>query len=66
MDHENAPLTPNGREAIVRSVVEGGLPKADALLFNVTAKTVAKWVTRLGCHIEPVARAGAGRSDPPL
>jgi transposase InsO family protein len=45
--HKNAPLTPKGREAMVRSVVEGGLSKADAAFqFNTTAKTVAKWVKR--------------------
>jgi transposase InsO family protein len=45
--HKNAPLTPKGREAMVRSVIEGGLTKAAAALqFNVTAKTVAKWVGR--------------------
>jgi transposase InsO family protein len=45
--HKNAPLTPKGREAMVRSVVEGGLSKtAAARQFNVTAKTVAKWVGR--------------------
>ncbi|MET4019748.1 transposase [Bradyrhizobium sp. F1.4.3] len=45
--HKNAPLTPKGREAMVRSVVEGGLSKADAAyLFNTTPKTVAKWVKR--------------------
>src|SRR5512132_1396855 len=45
--HKNAPLTPKGREAMVRSVVEGGLSQADAAYqFNVTAKTVAKWVKR--------------------
>ena len=45
--HKNAPLTPKGREAMVRSVIEGGLTKAAAALqFNVTAKTVAKWVKR--------------------
>lgn len=27
-NHKNAPLTPKGREAMVRSVVEGGLAKA--------------------------------------
>jgi len=33
--HKNAPLTPKGREAMVRSVVEGGLSKADtAYQFN--------------------------------
>jgi transposase InsO family protein len=45
--HKNAPLTPKGREAMVRSVVEGGLSQADAAdQFNTTAKTVAKWVGR--------------------
>ena len=45
--HKNAPLTPKGREAMARSVVEGGLSQADAAYqFNMTAKTVAKWVKR--------------------
>jgi transposase InsO family protein len=45
--HKNAPLTPKGREAMVRSVVEGGLSYADAAdQFNTTSKTVAKWVKR--------------------
>jgi transposase InsO family protein len=45
--HKNAPLTPKGREAMVRSVIEGGLTKAAAALqFNVSAKTVAKWAKR--------------------
>ena len=45
--HKNAPLTPKGREAMARSVVEGGLSKADAAYqFNTTPKTVAKWVKR--------------------
>jgi transposase InsO family protein len=45
--HKNAPLTPKGREAMVRSVVEDGLSKADAAAqFNTTPKTVAKWVNR--------------------
>jgi transposase len=47
--HQNAPLTPKGREAMVRSVVEDGLTKAAAAVrFNTTAKTVAKWVERFG------------------
>jgi transposase InsO family protein len=44
--HKNAPLTPKGREAMVRSVIEGGLKVAAARQFNTTAKTVAKWVER--------------------
>src|ERR1700754_3407452 len=45
--HKNAPLTPKGREAMVRSVVDGGLSQADAAdLFNTTPKTIAKWVKR--------------------
>jgi transposase-like protein len=45
--HKNAPLTPKGREAMVRGVIEGGLSKAAAARqFNTTAKTVAKWVGR--------------------
>src|SRR6202047_3819457 len=45
--HKNAPLTPKGREAMVRSVTENGLSKAAAARqFNTTAKTVAKWVER--------------------
>ncbi|WP_076867250.1 helix-turn-helix domain-containing protein, partial [Bradyrhizobium mercantei] len=45
--HKNAPLTPKGREAMVRSVVQGGLNQAGAAeLFNTTPKSVAKWVKR--------------------
>jgi transposase InsO family protein len=45
--HKNASLTPKGREAMTRSVVEGGLSKAVAARqFNTTPKTVAKWVDR--------------------
>jgi len=45
--HKNARLTPKGREAMVRSVLEGGLSKtAAACQFNTTPKTVAKWVNR--------------------
>jgi transposase len=44
--HKNAPLTPKGREAMVR-FVEAGLSKAAAARqFNTTPKTVAKWVER--------------------
>ena len=52
--HENASLTPKGREAMVRSVIEGGLSKAAAAgEFRTTPKTVAKWVERF--RIEGVA-----------
>jgi hypothetical protein len=41
--HKNAPLTPRGREAMARSVVEGGLSHAAAARqFNTTLKTVAE------------------------
>jgi len=45
--HNNARLTPKGREAMVRSVVQDSLSKAEAArLFHTTPKTVAKWVNR--------------------
>src|SRR5258708_6356427 len=45
--HQNASLTPKGREAMVRSVIEDGLSKASAARrLNTTPKTVAKWVER--------------------
>jgi transposase-like protein len=45
--HKNASLTPEGREAMARSVIEGGLSKAAAARqFNTTSNTVAKWVDR--------------------
>ena len=45
--HKNARLTPKGREAMVRAVVDCGLNKAAAARqFNTTPKTVAKWVRR--------------------
>jgi transposase len=51
--HKNAPLTPKGREAMVRIVIEGGMTKAAAARqFNTTTKTVAKWVERF--HAEGV------------
>jgi transposase InsO family protein len=45
--HKNAPMTPKGRGAMVRAVVDGGMSKAAAARkFNTTPKTVAKWVNR--------------------
>ena len=45
--HKNASLRPKGREAIARSVIEGGLSKeAAAQQFNTTPETVAKRVGR--------------------
>jgi transposase-like protein len=45
--HKNAPLTLKGREAMVHSVIKGGLSKAAAARqFNTTPKTVTKWVER--------------------
>jgi transposase InsO family protein len=45
--HQNARLTPKGREEMVRTVIEGGLSKAAAARkYNTTPKTVGKWVDR--------------------
>ena len=45
--HKNAPLTPCGREAMVRRVVEGGqTPKAVSEAVGVCPRTVRKWVAR--------------------
>src|ERR1700755_289154 len=45
--HKNARLTPKGREAMVRAVVDSGMSKAAAARqFNTTIKTVRKWIER--------------------
>lgn len=45
--HKNARLTPKGREAMVRAVVDDGLSRTEvARRYNTTSKTVAKWVDR--------------------
>jgi transposase len=45
--HSNESLTPKGREAMARRVIEGGLLKAAAArAFHIPSKTVAKWVAR--------------------
>jgi transposase InsO family protein len=45
--HQNARLTPKGREAMVSAVMDCGLSMAAAARrFNTTPKTVTKWVER--------------------
>jgi transposase InsO family protein len=45
--HKNARLTPKGREAMVRAVVDRGMSQAAAARqFNTSPKTVGKWVKR--------------------
>ena len=62
--HNNARLTPKGREDMVCAVVEHGLSKAAAARrFNTTPKTVAKWVYRF--RAEGIA-ALRDRSSRPL
>src|ERR1700689_5290209 len=66
--HKNASLTPRGREAMARSVVEGGLSKAPAAhQFNTTPKTVAKWVARFRAEgaAGPSLRTRSSRRDRP-
>jgi transposase InsO family protein len=62
--HKNAPLTPKGREAMVRAVLDGGLTRAAAARqFNTSAKTVSKWVGRFE---EEGAEGLRDRSSRPL
>jgi transposase InsO family protein len=62
--HDNARLTPRGREAMVRSVVDGGLTQAQAARrFHTSAKTVGKWVGRFRAE---GARGLRDRSSRPL
>lgn len=44
--HENARLTPRGREALVRRVLAGEPLEAVADAFSVSVRTVVKWVKR--------------------
>jgi transposase InsO family protein len=45
--HQNAVLTPKGRELMVGAVLDNGLSRAAAARqFHTTAKTVSKWVKR--------------------
>ena len=49
--HNNARLTPKGREEMVRAVVDHSLSKAAAARrFNTTSKTVAKWADRFNAQ----------------
>jgi transposase InsO family protein len=62
--HQNARLTPKGREEMVRTVVQGGLtPAAAVRRFNTTEKTVRKWVKRFRQEGVPGLR---DRSSRPL
>ena len=45
--HQNARLTPKGRETMVRAVVDNGASASEvARRFHTTVKTVSKWVRR--------------------
>lgn len=44
--HENARLTPRGRERLVRSVLNGNSPQTAAAGAGVCERTVRKWVAR--------------------
>ena len=48
--HENARLTPRGRERIARQVASGQTPKAVSDAAGVCARTVRKWVDRYRCE----------------
>ena len=44
--HENARLTPRGRERLVRMVLSGQTPQAAGEAVGVCPRTVRKWVDR--------------------
>jgi transposase len=51
--HKNAPLTPLGRERMVKMVLSGQTPEATAEAVGVCPRTVKKWVERF--HQESLA-----------
>jgi transposase InsO family protein len=52
--HQNARLTVHSREQLAKMVLErGSTLKASAILFQVSAKTAAKWVRRYREHGRP-------------
>ena len=60
--HKNAPLTPAGREAMVRRVIDGGLtPRAVGRAVGVSLKTVRKWVARFKAEGETGLRDRSSR-----
>ena len=62
--HQNAHLTPKGREAMVCAVMDEAMTKAQAARrFKTTAKTVAKWLGRF--RAEGIAGL-ADRSSRPI
>ena len=48
--HEDARLTPRGRERIARQVASGQTPKAVSDAAGVCSRTVRKWVDRYRCE----------------
>lgn len=44
--HENARLTPLGRERLARAVLSGQTPEAAARVAGVCPRTARKWVAR--------------------
>jgi transposase-like protein len=59
--HENARLTPRGRERIVRQVESGLTPEAVAETAGVCPRTVRKWVDRYRPRAGGIARSESHR-----
>ena len=72
--HENARLTPRGREHMVNMVLSGQTPKAVSEAVGVCPRTVRKWVERYqaegwwACRIAAHGRSTcvSRRPRPPL